>query len=105
MAFRNFGYGGAARGGGAGFGLGTGKVWQKPQTGPNPMKLIGSAPPEAKHENDVVTLAFHNDQLFTGADDGKIKVRPLGTILSLPVSVPGMTHFTPQNYRTTLSAS
>lgn len=53
------------------------KIWAAPgkkvPAPPNPLKLIGSAAPEDKHENDVVTLCYYNKQLISGADDGKIK--------------------------------
>ena len=53
------------------------KIWIAPgkraPTVPNPLKLIATVAPEDKHENDVVTLLYYNEQLLSGADDGKIK--------------------------------
>ncbi|RZF38235.1 zinc finger CCCH domain-containing protein 17 [Nilaparvata lugens] len=37
-------------------------------------KVIASVSEAERHLRDVVALAFHNGKLYTGADDGKIKI-------------------------------
>lgn len=39
------------------------------------LKVTASASEAERHLRDIVTLAFHNGKLYTGADDGKIKVK------------------------------
>jgi hypothetical protein len=45
------------------------------------LKIIATAPDDAKHQNDVMALLYHKDTLITGADDGKIKVTHSQTLL------------------------
>lgn len=40
-----------------------------------PLKVLTRADDSEKHEWDINCLLFHNGKLYSGADDGKIKVK------------------------------
>lgn len=39
------------------------------------LKITCKNAEENRHQADIQSLCFHNGQLFSGAEDGKIKVR------------------------------
>lgn len=40
-----------------------------------PLQIKGQTKTEEQHSADVNTLLYHNNKLYSGADDGKIIVR------------------------------